>query len=114
MNTRYPLEPLAQRLGIRLGQPGNPNSDHHTGLAALAERLNVSHSWAQKLHRDGLTARTADRYACRLGWHPSWIWGRSWWTAPDAPAEPDDWYSDDPPIDHLDDPDDPDQHPAAA
>lgn len=83
MTRRYPLAPLAHILGIELGrvggsQPGQPRA----GLAALAEHLGISHTMAQRLNAQGLSDTQADRYACRIGHHPSEIWP-TWWAGTD-------------------------------
>lgn len=79
-DTRYPLEPLAQHLGINLGQiGGHQPGQHPTGITALADRLGISPRVAQRHRRHGLTPRLADRYACTTGTHPANIWP-TWWT----------------------------------
>lgn len=72
---RYPLEPLAQHLGITLGTTGGhqPDDDLLT-LADLADRLRISHRHARRLHHEGLTEDQADRAAIDAGSHPSEIW----------------------------------------
>lgn len=98
---RYPLEPLAQAMGITLGRPGHPaDSDRaDTGLAAIADRLGISLPTAHRRRRHGIPWHEADRYAVAIGHLPGTIWP-SWYD--DAPPEGDDWYSDDPSLEQLD------------
>lgn len=42
------------------------------------ERLHVSGATLNRLRSSGLTVWEADRYACRAGLHPGWVWD-SWW-----------------------------------
>lgn len=82
--TRYPLDPLANHLGIRLGQIGGHQPDQHpSGMAALAERLNLSITRLYRLRRHGLSPDQADRLAIATGAHPSQIWPSWFADAPD-------------------------------
>lgn len=94
MARRYPLQPVADLLGIELGriggsQPGQPLA----GLAALAERLGISHTMAQRLNTEGLSYGQADEYAVGLGLHPSALWPE-WWH--DVEPDPDFYEPEDP------------------
>lgn len=71
---RYPLEPLAVKLKIELGQLGGQRDDETTGLARLALRLGISHEAARNARKRGLNDRQADRFAVRCGWHPVQVW----------------------------------------
>lgn len=100
---RYPLDPLAHRLGITLHQPGRTGpqdhryrSEHPAGWTALADRLGVSVHHLRHVARIGLTDRQADRWSIRCGLMPQQVWDGQWWDQ--APDEGDDWYSDDPPL----------------
>lgn len=74
--SRYPLEPLADALGVTLGVPGRPATfDGSNGLVALAEYLEMSRGQVYtRLKRGGLDVWEADRAACKLGKHASEIW----------------------------------------
>lgn len=103
---RYPLDPLAQRAGIVLHQPGrngaqtSTNQSYHpNGLAALAQRIGVSFDHIRHVARNGLTDRQADRWAVACGFLPSQVWDGDWWDH--APDEGDDWYAEDPPLDQC-------------
>lgn len=101
---RYPLEPLADRLHIPLHQVGGHQGQQHhgdtplTGLALLAERLNIPHKTAQRHLQHGLSDLLADRLATRAGLHPAMVWP-DWWDH--AAGEDDHWYSDDPDLAHV-------------
>ncbi len=101
---RYPLAPLTTALGIELGQPGRPGDAATHGIPALAEALDCSAPTAERLHRDGLTRRQAERYAPRAGRHPAGFWP-NWWRDDDIESEEadDGYFSDDPALDELDD-----------
>lgn len=72
---RYPLEPLAQLLGITLHtNGGHQPEDELDTLADLANRLNITHRHARRLLHDGLTETQADNFAIRLDYHPANIW----------------------------------------
>lgn len=60
-----------------------------TDLQELAQRLGISHRWARELKATGLSDEQADRFACRVGLHPSVLWS-DWWD-----IEPDDEEGDD-------------------
>ena len=63
---RYPLETLMRRANVG-------------DLAVLARRLGLKHGTVRDAACVGLTDRQADRWSCRLGLHPSWVWGEQWW-----------------------------------
>ena len=58
--TLYPLEPLAEALGIE--------------RSALARRLGISGSTWKQYRDQGVTEKVADRLAVRAGLHPSEVW----------------------------------------
>ena len=61
---RYPIEPLAEALGVTLGRIGGYQPDAPTeGLAALARSIGASLSTAKRIRKEGLTDAQADRYA---------------------------------------------------
>ena len=96
--TRYPLQPLAQALGITLDQLGGHQPDNPpAGYTELAERLGITRQWVHHLSHHGLTDRSADRYAITTGHHPADIWD-NWWDGADSDA---DWYTDDPTLAEL-------------
>lgn len=99
MSIRYPLQPLADALRIELHHPGRPTDDDQadSGLAALADRIGISHRQARRALHTGLTDRQADRFATRIGMHPASIWPQ-WW---DAAGDDADWYTDDPALESL-------------
>lgn len=80
MATRYPLDRLAERIGITLGQHGGqyageePGTGADHGLVALAHRLGVTDRHLRRLRTEGLTTLQADRYAVACGWHPAAVW----------------------------------------
>lgn len=59
--------------------------DPHT----LATALGVSLRHASRLIAHGLTDLQADRYACRIGFHPSVLWPGWWDIEPDVDEGPD-------------------------
>lgn len=72
---RFPLEPLARRLGIRLIQAGGQQPGQlPEGLADLAGRTGMSHRTARRLHQFGMTWLQADRYSVAAGLNPSTVW----------------------------------------
>jgi hypothetical protein len=95
---RFPLEPLAERMGVLLladgeegGQrAGQPLESH----AVIAARLGVSERTVRRWlgpsdrwrHRPGLSVRQADRYALMVGLMPWQVWS-DWWD--DVPGEED-------------------------
>jgi hypothetical protein len=98
---RYPVEPLAHRLGITLGEPGRPDDDTLHGHQALAARLQISVATARRIADAGLTEVQADRAAIRLGLHPANLWP-TWWTNDLHVDEDDpDWFADDPPLEEV-------------
>lgn len=105
---RYPIDPIATALNIELGRPGRPDDDTTHGIPALAQALDCSETTAGAMRRDGLTRRQAERYAPRAGRHPAAFWP-NWWRDDDIESEEadDDYYSDDPTLDELDELDDP-------
>lgn len=88
----FSVEPLVALLDLDLHRMGGHQPDDApTGLAALGEALGVSRERAKQLARDGMSVLIADRAACRVGRHPSSLWGRAWWGADDVedvPARP--------------------------
>lgn len=60
-----------------------------TDLQHLARLLGISDRWARELKATGLTDTQADRYACRIGHHPSAIWPDWWNVEPDVEEGPD-------------------------
>lgn len=100
--TRYPLDPIARRLHVRLGLPGNPQDppgEH--GHDAIAVSLGVSRATARRMATFGLTERQADHAAITLGTHPALLWP-SWWSDGTSGEERPGWFADDPPITDLD------------
>lgn len=97
---RYPITPIAHRLGITLHQPGNRHDPHLDGYNALAQALHVSRATARRMVANGLTDLQADRAALAIGLHPSLLWP-TWWA--DTPSDEDipGWYTDDPPLRRL-------------
>lgn len=72
----HSAEPLMDRL--RVDEP-----------AQLAAALRISVTHAKRLIALGLTDHQADRYACRIGYHPSVIWPDWWDIEPDVEEGPD-------------------------
>lgn len=75
--SRYPLEPLADALGVKLGVPGRRNEapDISHGRRALCEFLGLK--MGQLRYREslgGLDVWEADEAACKLDKHASEIW----------------------------------------
>lgn len=59
--TRYPLADLLDAIGAE-------------SLSDAASRIGVSASLLHLALRDGLSVRTADRYAIAAGLHPAMVW----------------------------------------
>lgn len=77
---RFSVEPLRQ-VWFGYGRNGLlPNN------VELARYCGVHLRQMQRWAHEGLTERYADRIACRLGVHPSWIWGDEWWRDDDRYA----------------------------
>lgn len=92
VQVRFPLKPLADHLGIRLGQVGGYQRDDPTaGLAAVAVALRISFRHARRLHHRGLSERQADHFAVRAGFHPLTIWPE-WDRALDSDEAADGWF----------------------
>jgi hypothetical protein len=72
----HPIEPLIERTGA-------------TDLQHLARLLGISDRWARELKATGLTDTQADRYACRIGYHPSILWPTWLNIEPDLDEGPD-------------------------
>lgn len=72
---RYPLAPL---IAIT----------HAQDLHQLARQLGLTHRHLRRMQAQGLQDREADRYAIRLGHHPSHIWPN--WHDIDPDIEEDD------------------------
>jgi hypothetical protein len=62
VTVRYPLQPLADALGLALDTPG------------LARRLNLSGTTWKEYRDLGVSERVADRLACKAGLHPYTVW----------------------------------------
>jgi hypothetical protein len=62
VTVRYPLQPLADALGLTLDTPG------------LARRLNLSGTTWKEYRDLGVSERVADRLACKAGLHPFMVW----------------------------------------
>lgn len=58
--TRYPLEPLAQAMGL--------------SLHAACAQLGISGTTQKEYRARGVTVRVADRLAVKAGYHPAEIW----------------------------------------
>jgi hypothetical protein len=86
----YPIEPLAQAIGI------HPNTPHLT--ATLANTLGLNPRSIYDGRTRGLTTRQADRWAALAGLHPGIIWPHWWDDDTDPGPLPNE---DDPPIDTL-------------
>lgn len=86
---RYPIEPLAEALGVTLGIEGNPNDDALlVGYAHLAEALGIdSFETVRTQRKRRLSDRQADHHACAIGMHPNDIWP-TWYDD----AHPDRWW----------------------
>ena len=72
---------------------GAPNLHYSHGFTIpdrlLAVVLGVSNHAIVKLRSRGtIRMLEADRYACRLGAHPSEIWGDLWWQGTDLEEDP--------------------------
>lgn len=101
---RYPIEPLAEALGVTLGRIGGYQPDQPPeGLVALANRCGISHRRARRWHQFGVPARYSDQAAIACGRHPATLWPG--WDLDIADGDPDDYYADDPPLDALDEDD---------
>ena len=50
-----------------------------TNILALSRVLGVHPSVVHRAVREGLTVWMADRWACALGVHPTFIWGDNFW-----------------------------------
>lgn len=75
-----PFAPVLARAGtLASADAHNPIS----GARALAERIGWNVRRVQRA-RAGLTVYDADEIACRLGCHPSEIWGDEWLAALDV------------------------------
>lgn len=61
MGDRYPIAPLVAATGA-------------ANLRVLADRLGYWHNYVRTVAPRGLTERQADRWATRLGLHPSNVW----------------------------------------
>jgi hypothetical protein len=58
-------------------------------ITSIGYGRDALYQWRQR----GLTDILADQIACRLGVHPSAIWGEWWWhTAPVPEPEPNDRF----------------------
>lgn len=83
MTTRYPVDPLMERLGIRRLHSGGGQQPGQLpqGLAALAVACGVSHRTAQRWAYVGLGRRQASDVAEHLDIEPADIWPEwvDWW-----------------------------------
>lgn len=72
---RYPIEPLADALGITLGRIGRPTDGTQDTLQTLADLIGVSLRTVKNYRTHGLTSRQADRTAIHLlHKHPAQLW----------------------------------------
>lgn len=95
--TRYPLEPLANKLAIPLHVEGEDSrATQLRGLTAVAARCQVSHKAAEHALARGLSDKQADQWAINAGMHPCAIWP-DWWNHVTT-DETDSYYADDPPM----------------
>lgn len=85
----YPVDTLARALGL--------NPHHPTLTSQLVTRLHLDRRWVRRCRRLGLTSTGAEHWATRAGLHPTQVWAG--WSV--DLGDPDDWYSDDPPIETL-------------
>lgn len=46
---------------------------------AMADALRKSRTTIQQWRKQGIPIYQADEVACRIGLHPSHIWGEQWW-----------------------------------
>lgn len=50
-----------------------------TSTEAIAEMLGIERNMVYRMRKNGnITWLQADRFACRLGVHPAFIWGFTW------------------------------------
>lgn len=94
---RYPLEPLAAKLHIDLGQIGGHGHDDEalTGIALLAARVGVCHRTAKRARQHGLSIVQADHWAVAAGFHPVTIWP-TWGIDLESDEATPGWFQDDP------------------
>lgn len=64
---KLPMEPL-----LALWDPG-------TELSTIADACGHSRAALRHWIENGVTATRADEVACRIGRHPSNVWGQAWW-----------------------------------
>lgn len=76
-NERFPLNRLLARIDSR---------GRALSAQEIARSLNVNSGLVHRARSEGLTARTADRWAIQLGYHPGEIWPE-WWTSEHAARE---------------------------
>ena len=67
VGVRLPVTPL-----LALWDPG-------TDLTTIAEACGHSRAAVRHWMENGVTATKADEIACRIGRHPSNVWGQAWW-----------------------------------
>lgn len=63
---------------------------HCTSIRSLAFALGLDTASVSRAVTAGLTWRQADTWACRLGRHPSEVWGQLWFADCDPDPELDD------------------------
>lgn len=68
---QFPIQRLIEKMG---------DSDDQTAAEVLGVSLHTFRRW-KYMGKTTLCAWQADRYACRIGLHPSSVWGRQWWEA---------------------------------
>jgi hypothetical protein len=82
----FALEPLAEALGVHLRQVSGADGDNLTGT--LAGLLGVGERTVKRMRQQGLSLRTADRYATRFRIHPVQLWPEAWGLHEPEPGEP--------------------------
>lgn len=75
---RYPVGPLVDAIALDFNPVNHWEAGHIIGY--VSRRLNVDRSVLYRAKHHGLTEETADRLACRAGFHPCEVWD-DWWDA---------------------------------
>ena len=70
---RLPIEPLLDAYQIR--SISHLHEHNRYNVTVVAEVLGVHRTSVMCAIRDGVTLVRADRWACKLGFHPLAIWG---------------------------------------